>query len=70
MGKGLPITVPRNYCPGDDPAREPVIRWRGHANLLYSNWLNYCVYQQTPYGLTRLGALEASRQSPNQRSRT
>jgi homoserine O-succinyltransferase len=49
VNKGLPIAVPRNYFPGDDPAGAPVVRWRGHANLLFSNWLNYYVYQQTPY---------------------
>ena len=41
--------MPKNYFPGDDPRREPVVRWRGHASLLYANWLNYYVYQQTPY---------------------
>ena len=51
LGKGLPIGVPRNYFPGDDPSREPLVRWRGHANLLFSNWLNYFVYQETPYEL-------------------
>jgi len=49
VSKGLPIGVPRNYFPGDDPAKAPEVRWRGHANLLFSNWLNYYVYQQTPY---------------------
>jgi homoserine O-succinyltransferase len=49
VAKGLPINVPRNYFPGDDPAKPPEVRWRGHANLLFSNWLNYYVYQQTPY---------------------
>jgi len=53
--KGLPITVPRNYFPEDDPKKEPVVRWRGHANLLFSNWLNYYVYQETPYDLRELG---------------
>ncbi|HWQ07896.1 MAG TPA: homoserine O-succinyltransferase, partial [Holophaga sp.] len=52
--KGLPIQVPRHYFPGDDPSREPRVRWRGHANLLYSNWLNYHVYQQTPYDLSTI----------------
>ncbi len=56
LGKGLPIGVPRNYFPGDDPSREPLVRWRGHANLLFSNWLNYFVYQETPYELGRLPA--------------
>ena len=48
---GLPITVPKNYYPGDDPATAPLVRWRGHANLLYVNWLNYYVYQETPFNL-------------------
>jgi homoserine O-succinyltransferase len=54
LRNGLPIAVPRNYFPGDDPSREPLVRWRGHSNLLYSNWLNYYVYQQTPYDLSQL----------------
>jgi homoserine O-succinyltransferase/O-acetyltransferase len=49
IGKGLPINVPQNYFPGDDPTKEPLVRWRSHANLLFSNWLNYFVYQETPY---------------------
>ena len=49
LGKGLPINIPQNYFPGDDPAREPQVRWRSHANLLFSNWLNYFVYQETPF---------------------
>ena len=49
--KGLPINIPKNYYPGDDPAMEPLVRWRGHANLLYANWLNYYVYQVTPYDI-------------------
>ena len=52
--KGLPIGVPRHYFPEDDAGQEPLVRWRGHANLLYSNWLNYYVYQQTPYDLSLL----------------
>jgi homoserine O-succinyltransferase/O-acetyltransferase len=47
--KGLPIEIPRNYFPGNDPSQPPMVQWRSHANLLYSNWLNYCVYQVTPY---------------------
>jgi homoserine O-succinyltransferase len=54
VAKGLPIKVPRNYFPGDDATQEPQVRWRGHANLLYSNWLNYYVYQQTPYDLSEI----------------
>ncbi len=46
---GLPISVPENYYPDDDDTKDPVVRWRAHANLLYSNWLNYYVYQTTPY---------------------
>lgn len=49
VNKGLPIDVPRNYYPRDDPSRLPQVRWRGHASLLYANWLNYCVYQITPF---------------------
>jgi len=54
VAKGLPIAVPMNYFPDDDPAREPLVTWRSHAHLLYSNWLNYCVYQATPYDLNSL----------------
>ena len=43
--------IPRNYFPDDDPTQPPIIRWRSHAHLLFSNWLNYYVYQQTPYDL-------------------
>ena len=49
VNRGLPIAVPRHYFPDDDPARPPVVRWRSHANLLFQNWLNYYVYQETPY---------------------
>lgn len=48
---GLPIEVPCNYFPGNDPAKAPMVSWRAHANLLYSNWLNYFVYQSTPYDI-------------------
>lgn len=50
--KGLDIVVPKNYYPNDNPENEPVVKWRGHANLLFSNWLNYYVYQETPFNLT------------------
>ncbi|MDR2247930.1 MAG: homoserine O-succinyltransferase [Treponema sp.] len=53
LAKGLPIAVPRNYYPGDDPSKAPVVRWRAHAHLFFSNWLNY-VYQETPYDLGEL----------------
>lgn len=52
LAKGLTdIEMPKNYFPDDDPKKEPVVRWRSHASLLFSNWLNYCVYQETPYVL-------------------
>ena len=54
INKGLDIAVPANYFPDDDPAREPLVRWRGHANLLFSNWLNYYVYQETPFDLDEI----------------
>ncbi|MBL8103644.1 MAG: homoserine O-succinyltransferase, partial [Anaerolineales bacterium] len=54
VNKGLPIHVPKNYYPNDDPSQEPAVRWRGHANLLYSNWLNYHVYQVTPYDVNQI----------------
>ena len=52
---GLPIKVPQNYFPNDDDTQEPIVRWRSHANLLYSNWLNYFVYQTTPYDIMTIG---------------
>jgi len=52
---GLPIKVPKNYFPDDDDTKEPIVRWRGHANLLFSNWLNYFVYQTTPYDIMSIG---------------
>ena len=52
---GLPIHVPENYFPDDDDSRYPIVRWRGHANLLFSNWLNYFVYQTTPYDIMTIG---------------
>ena len=56
--QGLPIHVPENYYPGDDDTRDPIVRWRGHGNLLYSNWLNYFVYQTTPYDIMAIGQNE------------
>lgn len=47
--QGLSIPAPAHYFPGDDPTAVPLNRWRGHGHLLYSNWLNYCVYQETPF---------------------
>ena len=60
LGKGLPINKPRNYYRNNDPAQGPVVRWRGHANLLFTNWLNYYVYQETPFrreDIKKLGSL-------------
>ena len=54
LNKGLPIQKPYNYFPDDDPEREPKMNWKSAANLIYSNWLNYFVYQQTPYDLNNL----------------
>lgn len=51
IDKGLDIDVPKNYFEDDNPEREPIVRWRAHANLLFSNWLNYYVYQETPYNI-------------------
>ena len=53
-GKGLEIAIPKNYFPNDDDQREPIVRWRSCANLFYSNWLNYFVYQATPYDITKI----------------
>ena len=48
---GLKIAMPKNYFPNDDDTKEPIARWRAHGNLLFSNWLNYCLYQTTPYDI-------------------
>lgn len=53
LAKGLHI-LPKNYFPNDNPEETPIVRWRAHANLLFSNWLNYYVYQETPYDLSEL----------------
>lgn len=54
VAAGKPIEIPKNYFPGDDPEQEPIVSWRSSANLLYSNWLNYFVYQTTPYDLSEI----------------
>ena len=51
LEKGMNPAVPRNYSIGDNPANPPLVRWRSHANLLFTNWLNYFVYQETPYDI-------------------
>ncbi len=52
--EGKPIEIPVNYFPCDDPSKPPLVSWRAHANLLYSNWLNYFVYQTTPYDISEI----------------
>ena len=52
LAKGLPIKMPENYYKDDNPDNKPVVRWRSHANLLFTNWLNYFVYQETPYNIS------------------
>ncbi len=54
VDRGLPIHVPVNYYPDDNPSKKPVNKWRSHATLLFSNWLNYCVYQITPYDIDKV----------------
>ncbi len=56
LNKGLPIEMPAHYFPGNDSEKKPLHSWRGHANLLYTNWINY-IYQETPYDLTELDNL-------------
>ena len=51
---GIDILPPENYFPGDDPTQPPLVRWRSCAHLLYANWLNYCVYQTTPYDISEI----------------
>ena len=52
LTQGKPIEIPKNYFPADNPKKAPIVSWRAHANLLFSNWLNYFVYQTTPYDVT------------------
>ena len=54
VDKGLEIQVPKHYFPNDDPTQEPIVRWRSAGQLIYTNWLNYYVYQTTPYDLETL----------------
>jgi homoserine O-succinyltransferase len=53
-GKGLPIELPINYYPNDDETQKPLLQWRSHGNILYSNWINYYVYQNTPYEFIKM----------------
>ncbi|MDR3262271.1 MAG: homoserine O-succinyltransferase [Tannerella sp.] len=64
LHKGLPIPIPSGYYPDNDPAQPPLMRWRAHANMLFVNWLNYYVYQETPYrieDIRYLGNLEQNK---------
>ena len=54
LAKGLPIEMPKNYYIDDNPDKGVLVRWRGHANLLFTNWLNYFVYQETPYNINEI----------------
>jgi homoserine O-succinyltransferase len=56
LSQGKPIKIPENYFPNDDPTKPPLVTWRGHAHLLFSNWLNYFVYQSTPYDVKQVKA--------------
>ena len=63
LHKGLPVQIPVNYFPENDPLKTPSVRWRGHAHLLFSNWLNYLVYQETPYDVRKIPAATLTRDS-------
>jgi homoserine O-succinyltransferase len=65
LERGLHIDVPENYFPEDDPSKEPVVNWRAHAQLIYTNWLNYYVYQTTPYDLNRAGVDDPTTDTPS-----
>ena len=54
LNEGKPISIPKNYFPDDNPEKEPLVTWRAHANLIYTNWLNYFVYQTTPYDINEI----------------
>ena len=54
MEKGMNPNIPVNYFPGDDPSKEPIVNWRSAGQLLFSNWLNYYVYQTTPYDVREI----------------
>ena len=58
LSQGKPIKLPENYFPNDDPSKPPMVSWRAHANLLFSNWLNYFVYQSTPYDIEKVNSIE------------
>lgn len=60
--KGLDINIPCNYYKDDDPKNDPIVRWAGHGNLLFNNWLNYFLYQETPYDITQIQHLNEIKQ--------
>ena len=62
--KGLKPRVPENYFPNDDPTLQPRFTWRSHAHLLFANWLNYYVYQSTPYDLSSLSKIGYNEATP------
>ena len=62
---GKNIDIPENYFPDDDPSRAPCVSWRSHANLLYSNWLNYFLYQTTPYDLNEINKDQVKGDNPD-----
>lgn len=61
VNAGKPITVPKNYYPNDDPTQKPILSWRSHGSLLFANWLNYFVYQQTPYDVNAIAEERAKK---------
>lgn len=68
VAKGIPIQVPQNYYPDDDPTREPVVRWRSSAHLLFANWLNYYVYQETPFDMGSIAGRSGAARAGSNRS--
>ena len=58
LSQGKEIAIPENYFPNDDPTKPPLMTWRGHAHLLFSNWLNYFVYQSTPYDIKKVTSMK------------
>ena len=61
LNAGLDIQVPKHYFPDDDHTQDPIVNWRSCANLLYTNWLNYCVYQTTPYDIEEIDDIQIYR---------
>ena len=66
---GLPIHIPENYFPDDDDTKEPLVTWRSHANLIYQNWLNYFVYQTTPYDIATISQGAATKEEVEEAER-